>query len=242
MRQPRSWGTMVRTVTVIGLAILTACASPPTRFYTLGTEAGPTMTGSTAGPSFRIDVRPVKVPAAVARSQLVVQVNAAQVEVREDDRWASSLPDEIRYALIAGLSHQAGAAGAKTVARNGDVPVYQVAVDVQRFESWPGSHTLIDVVWDVRTLADGETLTCHSVVSEPVSDGNQAVVDGHRRAIRIVAAQIAKVVRALAASATDSPLRPAGASGKARNRMLSCPQATDGVETVTDRAVARPEE
>ncbi|MEI6002103.1 membrane integrity-associated transporter subunit PqiC [Paraburkholderia bengalensis] len=243
MKQTRSWRTMVRTVTVIGLAILTACASPPTRFYTLGTEAGPTMTGSTAGPSFRIDVRPVKVPAAVARSQLVVQVNAAQVEVREDDRWASSLPDEIRYALIAGLSHQAGAAGAKTVARNGDdVPVYQVAVEVQRFESWPGSHTLIDVVWDVRTLADGETLTCHSVVSEPVSDGYQAVVDGHRRAIRVVAAQIAKVVRALAASGTGSPLTPAGASGRAGSRVLSCPHATDGVETVTDRTVARPEE
>ena len=172
----------------------------------------------------------------------MVQVNAAQVEVREDDRWASSLPDEIRYALIAGLSHQAGAADAKTVARNGDVPVYQVAVDVQRFESWPGSHTLIDVVWDVRTLADGETLTCHSVVSEPVPDGYQAVVDGHRRAISVVAAQIAKVVRALAASGTDSPLRPAGASGKAGKRMLSCPHATDGVETVTDRAVVRPEE
>ncbi|MBP0588304.1 membrane integrity-associated transporter subunit PqiC [Paraburkholderia sp. LEh10] len=241
MRQSCSWRTVVRTATVIGLSILTACASPPTRFYTLSTEAGPTIAGNTASPSFRIDVRPVKVPAAVARSQLVVQVNAAQVQVLEDDRWASSLPDEIRYALVAGVSQKAGAPGAKTVAR-GDVPVYQVAVDVQRFESWPGSHALIDVVWDVRTLTDDETLTCHSVVSEPVSDGYQAVVGGHRRAISVVAAQIAKVIRAFAASATDSPFRPTGASGKARNRMLSCPHMTDAVETAADRAVARIEE
>ncbi|MHB9842304.1 PqiC family protein [Paraburkholderia terrae] len=229
-------------MTVIGLAVLTACASPPTRFYTLGTDAQPTITGSTASRSYRIDVRPVKVPAAVARSQLVVQTNATQVQVLEDDRWASSLPDEIRYALIAGVSQQAGAPGAKTVARGEDVPAYQVAVDVQRFESWPGSHVLIDVVWNVRASADVETLTCHSVVSEPVSDGYQAIAGGHRRAIGVVATQIARVVRAFAASATDSALKPTGASGKAGKRTMSCPHATDAAQTAADRAVPHLEE
>ena len=243
LRQFRSWRTVVWTVTVMGLAVLTACASPPTRFYTLGTDALPTITGSTASPSYRIDVRPVKVPAAVARSELVVQTNAAQVQVLEDDRWASSLPDEIRYALIAGVSQQAGAPpGAKTVARGEDVPVYQVSVDVQRFESWPGSHVLIDVVWNVRTSSDVETLTCHSVVSEPVSDGYQAIVGGHRRAISVVAAQIAKVVRAFAATAPDSPSSPTRASGKAGKRTLSCPRVTEGAQTAADRAVPRLEE
>lgn len=242
VRQSCSWRTIVRTMTVIGVAIVTACASAPTRFYTLGTEAQPRITGNSASPSFRIDVRPVKVPAAVARSELVVQVNAAQVQVLEDDRWASSLPDEIRYALIAGVSQQAGAPGARTVARGEDVPAYQVAVDIQRFESWPGSHVLIDVVWNVRTSADVETLTCHSVVREPVPDGYQAIVGGHRRAISIVAAQIAKVVRAFSASATDSPLRPTGASGKVGKRTVSCPHAADGARTAADSAVARIDE
>ena len=241
LMQSRSLRTMVRTVSTFGLAILTACASPPTRFYTLGIDSQPTITGSTASPSFRIDVRPVKVPAAVARSQLVVQINAAQVQVLEDDRWASSLPDEIRYALIAGVSQQAGAPGAKTLVRGEDVPVYEVAVDIQRFESWPGSHVLVDAVWNVSRSTGVETLTCHSVVSEPVSDGYQAIVGGHRRAISVVGAQIAKVVRAFPASATDSPLRP-GASGKAGNRALSCPHATEGAQTAADRAVARLEE
>ncbi|MFP3553384.1 PqiC family protein [Paraburkholderia sp. SIMBA_049] len=242
LRQSRSWRAVVRTVTVMGLAILTACASAPTRFYTLGTDALPTITGNTASPSFRIDMRPVKVPAAVARSQLVVQTSATQVQVLEDDRWASSLPDEIRDALIAGVSQQAGAPGAKSVARGEDVPVYQVAVDVQRFESWPGSHVLIDVAWNVRTSADVETLTCHSVVSEPVSDGYQAIAGGHRRAISVVAAQIARVVRAFAASATDSALSRTGALSKAGKRTMSCPHATDSAQTSADRAVPRLEE
>jgi uncharacterized protein len=239
VRQSCSWRTMVRTVTAIGLGVLTACGSPPTRFYTLGIDAQPTITGSTANPSLRIDVRPVKVPATVARSQLVLQVNAAQVKVLEDDRWASSLPDEIRYALIAGVSEQAGAHGAKALARGEELPVYQVAVDVHRFESWPGSHVLIDVVWNVRGPAGVETLTCYSVVNEPVSDGYQAIVDGHRHAIGTIAAQIATVVRAFAASETDSPSRPTGASGEAGKRTLSCPHLTDGAQTAADGAIAR---
>ncbi|WP_371880001.1 membrane integrity-associated transporter subunit PqiC [Caballeronia sp. S22] len=241
LRQPCSWRMIIRTVTVIGLAIVTACASAPTRFYTLGTDAQPRITSSTASPSFRIEVRPVKVPTAVARSQLVVQINAAQVQVLEDDRWASSLPDEIRDALIARVNQQAGAPGAGTVAHGEDVPVYQIAVDVQRFESWPGSHVLIDVVWTVRTSADVETLTCHSAVREPVSDGYQALVGGHRRAIGVVAAQIAKVVRASAASATDSPLRFTGAAGKAA-KGISCPHAADGAQAAADSAIAPLEE
>jgi uncharacterized lipoprotein YmbA len=231
LRQTRSWRMMVRTVSVTSLAILTACAAPPTRFYTLGTDTQPTTAGSTASPSFRIDVRPVKVPAAVARSQLVVQINAAQVQVLEDDRWASSLPDEIRHALVAGVSRQAGAPRPGAIARGGDVPAYQVAVEVQRFESWPGSHVLIDAVWKMRTVPGPEALTCHSVVSEPVSDGYPAIVDGHRRAIGTIAAQIATLVRAFAASETDSPLGPTAVSGKAGKRAVSCPHATDGAQT-----------
>ena len=240
--QPCSWRTIVRTLSVIGLGILTACASPPTRFYTLGIDAQPTTTGSTANPSLRIDVRPVKVPAAVARSQLVLQVNAAQVKVLEDDRWASSLPDEIRSALSAGVSQQAGAPGTKALARGEELPAYQVAVDVHRFESWPGSHVLIDVVWGVSRTTDVQTLTCHSVVSESVSDGYQAIVDGHRRAIGTIAAQIAMVVRAFAASETNSPLRSAGAPGKAGKTTMSCPHSTDGAQTTAASAIPRYEE
>lgn len=242
MRHLCSWRTMVRTVSVIGLSILTACASPSTHFYTLGAVGGPTIMDSTASPSFRLDMRPVKVPPAVARSQLVVQTNATQVQVLEYERWASSLPDEIRYGLITALSQKAGGLGAKTVNHGGDVPVYRVAVDVQRFESWAGSHALIDLVWEVRTMTDDEALTCHSVVSEPVSDGYEALVGGHRRAISVVAAQVAEAMRAFAARGTESPLRPTGPSGKAGKKLLSCPHATDGVETAADRAVPRLEE
>jgi uncharacterized lipoprotein YmbA len=217
---------MVRMVSGIGLAVLTACASAPARFYTLGTDSESTMVTRTASPAFLIDMRPVRVPAAVARSQLVVQVNAAQVQVLEDDRWASPLPDEIRTALLAALIQHAGELDAREAA----LPVYQVSVEVQRFESWPGSHALVDAVWSVRTSGNPETLTCHSVVSQPVPAGYDALVDGQRQAIRKIAAQIAEGVREFSATSTVRPIRLASTPGTTRKATLSCPSLAGGSE------------
>ena len=55
-------------------------------------------------------------------------------------------------------------------------------MNVQRFESWPGSQALIDAVWSVRAVRSTAVMTCRSVVSEPVGGGYDALVEGHRRA------------------------------------------------------------
>jgi hypothetical protein len=235
----RSWRTMVRTVTGIGLVVLTACASPPTRFYTLDTASGSTVANRTTSPAFLIDIRSVKVPAALARSQFVVQVNATQVKVLEDDRWASPLADEIRHALLADVTRQAGAPAGHEASHAENVPVYQVYVDVQRFESWPGSHVLIDVVWNVRALNGPQTLTCHSTVSQPVSAGYEAIVDGHRHAIRRVAAQIAEGVRVFSVTSAVHPVRLAVTPDGTRKATLSCPVLAGGSDTGTDLPVLR---
>ncbi|CAB3791275.1 hypothetical protein LMG28614_03272 [Paraburkholderia ultramafica] len=235
--ESRSWRTIVRTVTGIGLVVLTACASQPTRFYTLGTNSEATIANRTTSPAFLIDMRTVRVPAAVAKSQLVVQVNAAQVKILEDDRWASPLADEIRNALLADVTRQAGAPGGHAMGEAGDVPVYQVSVDVQRFESWPGSHALIDAVWSVRALNGPETLTCHSIVSRPVSAGYYAIVDGHRRAIEGIAAQIAEGLRGFTGTSTVRPTRLAGTTGRKRKATLSCPALVSGSERGIDAPV-----
>lgn len=228
-----------RAVAVAGLVFLTACAAPSERFYSLASDAPAMPASNSATPAWRVDVRPVKVPAAVSRSQLVVQIDAAEVKVLEDDRWASPLADEIRAVLVADLSGQAGTAGRDASVKGPDVPVYQITAEVQRFESWPRSHVLIDAVWTVRTPDGTGARTCHSVRSEPVSGGYQAIVDGHRRAIAIIAAQIAQVVRALAADAADSPSRSAGGARRSTPREFSCAGVADSMEAgLADRQAA----
>ncbi|WP_027799444.1 PqiC family protein [Paraburkholderia dilworthii] len=198
---------------VLGLA---ACASPSSRFYTLGDVSG----GGSAAPSVRtaaapawlIEVAPIDVPPQVAKTQLVVQTGPTQVQVLEQERWASLPGDELRRALSTSLTQQLNTIDVYGTAYSDATPVYRVSVNVQRFESWPGSHALIDAVWSVRAVRSTAVMTCRSVVSEQVGSGYDSLVDGHRKALQRVAVQVAGALRAMAASSAGAGAG-AGAGG-----------------------------
>jgi uncharacterized lipoprotein YmbA len=208
-------------VAILGLA---ACSSPPSRFYTLGSgDAAATSTRTAANPALLIEVPPVDVPSQVARNQLVVQTGAAQVDVLEQERWASPPADEIRRALSGDLTQRLDTIDVFGSPYPEGVPVYRVSVNVQRFESWPASRVLIEAVWSVRAVRTRAVLTCRSSVVEPVGAGYDALVAGHRRAIDRMSAEIAAAVRGLAAA--PQPARSAAAS-LAPASAAACPPAS----------------
>ncbi|KWF24617.1 membrane integrity-associated transporter subunit PqiC [Burkholderia pseudomultivorans] len=201
---------------------LAACSSPPARFYTLSpADATAPVRTAPANPAFLIEVPSVGVPEQVAKNQLVVQKNAAQVDVLEQERWASPPADEIRRALSDDLAAQLGTIDVANSAYPPGVPVYRISVNVQRFESWPGKRAAIDAVWSVRSLATQAVMTCRTSVAEPVADGYDALVAGHRRALDVVAAQAAAGVRALAAR-RGAAAAPAGKAA-ATPPVVPCP-------------------
>jgi uncharacterized lipoprotein YmbA len=198
------------------LAALAACSSPPSHFYTLSAgDQSPDAVRTVSNPAFLIEVPPVDVPPQVAKSQLVVQTGPTQVQVLEQERWASLPGDEIRRALSSSLTQQLGTIDVYGSPYPDRVPVYRVSVNVQRFESWPGSRALIDAVWSVRAVRTQAVLTCRSVVSEPVSGGYDAIADGHRRAVQQVSTEIATAMRNLAAA-------------PARGAAVTCPAPATG--------------
>jgi uncharacterized protein len=217
-------------------AALAACSSPPSRFYTLSPTddtARTTPAPNAGNPRWLIELAPVDVPPQVAKAQLVVQTDANQVRVLEQERWASMPGDEIRRALSGDLTQQLGTIDVYGSPHPEGVPVYRVSVNVQRFESWPGSHALVDAVWSVRALNTQTVMTCRSVLSEPVGDGYDALVVGHRRAVEALSESIASGVRALAAapvvSASTNGAKGAGAKSAARAKpvaSIACPQMT----------------
>ena len=237
-RLPRPPRGLVRGVAHAGVLAaamaIAACASPSSRFYTLGGDdaaanaaagAAPAVARAASAPAWLIEVAPVNVPPQVSRNQLVVQSGPGQVQLLEQDRWASLPGDEIRRALSTNLTQQLGTIDAFGTARADGVAVYRIAMNVQRFESWPGSHALIDAVWSVRAVRSNAVMTCRSVVSEPVGSGYDALVDGHRRALAEISTQIAAGVRAMAATAGSSRAA-AAASGKSAAAVApACPSA-----------------
>lgn len=189
--------------TLIIAAALAGCSSPASRFYTLSPtdDTARTAAAPSAGNAqWLIELAPVDVPPQVAKAQFVVQTDANQVRVLEQERWSSMPGDEIRRALSGDLTQQLGTIDVYGSPHPEGVPVYRVSVNVQRFESWPGSHALIDAVWSVRALDTQTVLTCRSVLNEKVGDGYDALVIGHRQAVEALSQSIASGVRALAAA------------------------------------------
>jgi uncharacterized lipoprotein YmbA len=206
----------MRTLSAALLAALAACASPPSHFYTLSAgDASADAVRTASNPALLIEVPPVDVPPQVAKNQFVVQTGPTQVQVLEQERWASLPGDEIRRALSASLTQQLGTIDVYGSPYPDRVPVYRVSVNVQRFESWPGSRARIDAVWSVRAVRTQAVLTCRSSVSEPVSGGYDALAEGHRRAVQQISTEIAAAVRSLAAT----PVRGAA---------VTCPASTTG--------------
>ncbi|KVL30241.1 PqiC family protein [Burkholderia sp. MSMB1835] len=208
---------------VFAALALAACSSPPARFYTLSpADAAAPLRTAPANPAFLIEVPSVGVPEQVARNQLVVQKNAAQVDVLEQERWASPPADEIRRALSDDLAARLGTIDVANSAYPAGVPVYRISVNVQRFESWPGKRAAIDAVWSVRSLATQAVMTCRTSVAEPVADGYDALVAGHRRALDALATQAADGVRAMAAR-RGAPAAPAAGGKTTAAPVVPCP-------------------
>jgi uncharacterized lipoprotein YmbA len=193
--------SLAASAALIGAALVSGCASTPSsRFYTLGagSQAGKPSATAASTPAFLIEVPTVSVPTQVARNQLVVQDDATRVSVLEQERWASPPADELRRALSGDLAARLDTFDVFGSPHPENVPVYRIAVNVRRFESWPGSRAVLDTVWSVRSLRTQVVVTCNTVQTEDVGPGYDALVAGHRRAVGQLADAIATTVRELA--------------------------------------------
>jgi uncharacterized lipoprotein YmbA len=195
---------MIRRVTQVSATLavallLAACASAPLHYYTLVAPADAGVPPPAAG-SLPFELLPVGIPAQVDQPQLVVREGAEGMAVLGSERWIAPLGDEVRSALAADLARELHSRDASGMPA-GSQPLLRIKLDLRRFDSQPGGQALIEGAWSVRLLhgAQAATLSCTSLVSEPVGPGYPALVQGHQRAIARIAAQIAATGRALGA-------------------------------------------
>jgi uncharacterized lipoprotein YmbA len=192
-------------------AMLAACSSAPTHFYTLQHSEIARADAAVTVSRFLIDVQPVAVPAQVDQQELLVRQSEQRVAVLDNERWAAPLAAELREALAAELAGALGTHDVHGLAHPPATPVYRIQVDIRRFDSWPGRHALIEADWNIRGDADRTLASCTSNASENVEPGYDALVLGHQRAIARIAADVAAVLRALVAGSVSA-----------------CPRATSG--------------
>jgi len=205
---------MQRSFTLISLAtsataavLLSACASAPTRFYTLADAAAPSASAATVasiptGQTF-IEVAPVSVPERLARPQIVVRTDATRVDILEQDRWSAPFNNELRDALASGVANRLGAVDVTRGGRPANQPVYRIVVELRQLDAVKGGKVDAAFGWTITRSDNSSSAVCRLTVVEPASGlGVDGVVQGMQRAVGNAADAIAADVTALRAGKT----------------------------------------
>src|SRR5215475_3729647 len=165
---------------IVVCALVSGCASPASRFYTLSAAANaPAATTS----NLSVVVGPVSVPPVVDRPQIVVTTGPNQVRLEEFNRWASPLQSNISRVVAENLVAMLGTPRIVLFSQTLGADVdYRVGIEVQRFESMPGEASTLDAVWTVSSTKDGKSQTGRTTVREVASDkGYDSLASAHSR-------------------------------------------------------------
>jgi len=179
-------------------ALSTRCGStPPANYYTLEPTAAP---DGTPAASFGVAIDPVSVPAAVDRPQFVVLLAPNQVALSEFERWASPLQDEVARVVAADLCALLGTPRVSAASLPQSDAAYQVAIDIQRFDSILGEAAILEAFWSVRTVATSQIRSGRTVVREAAQGpGFGPLAGAHSRALAQLSRDVAAAIRAAAA-------------------------------------------
>ena len=200
-RAPRSAALALAAVAIVGCG-----TAPVTHFHSLMPADIGARTGAAAASGIAVVLEPIRIPAQVDQPQWLVQLNDGSVALLEQERWASSLHDELRQALLEELIVGQGLVEARTQAAGAAAP-WRIALDVRRFDSVPGREARSEGSW---TITGGETRAatsrCEWLIREPAAGSFAALADAHRRGVaRLGAALGAALARARHGEAPACP-------------------------------------
>ncbi|TWB59709.1 PqiC family protein [Nitrospirillum viridazoti] len=176
-----------------GLVLLAGCGgSTPIRYHALAPQ--PADAPATGSARVLVEVLPVTVPERLNRTQLVLTDAGGRLDVRDDDRWAAPVADEMRLALANALWQRLRATDiyqAPVVPAPNGPPQYRLALRIERFDATPGGTAVVDGSWTMRRLPQGAASTCRAGFSLPVA---AATPDAAAAALSNGAAQLAAAV------------------------------------------------
>lgn len=182
--------------------LLAGCAADkPSHYYTLMATPAPGQPAAVrpaAAPDYAISVQAVELPDQVDRPQIVLTDPAStQVMPLGDSLWAAPLSTQLRNVLSYDLSSQLGALDVSATGMPDSLPVWQVFMQVQRFESLYNQRVLIDATWRLTPINQGKkpSMICRGIAQAPVQQGMSALVAGHQQSMHALAVVIAQQIK-----------------------------------------------
>jgi uncharacterized lipoprotein YmbA len=147
---------MKRRHAILGLgALLTGCASPPTHYYRLIPEPGPTV----HGPSGTIAVRPVSIPSYLDQTNILLPSGTYEIGQAPNDLWAGDVGQMLQSVMVQALTMRLP--GATILPSGGAIDAQAAAIleiNVLRFDPDPSGAILLDAQFGVRSGAEAKIL------------------------------------------------------------------------------------
>lgn len=132
-------------------ALLSACASPPTNFYTLEAQSrAPAVPNTTGVTKQLIGIGPLSMPALLDRRGFVTRSENNSVQIAEFDLWAAPLQNNV----LAVISKNIATLQPNTIVRAYPWSVYgsvdfRVIIDITRFDTQPGKSANLEASWAI---------------------------------------------------------------------------------------------
>ncbi len=172
--------------------LLAACASAPSRYFSVGAPpASAADTSPAAAPRCLVNLDSASVPAIVNRPQLVVSTAPGQVSIREQARWAAPLREAIPDALRDAVERETH--GAIHVRRGGRLSEgLRVEVEVERFELGDKSVSASFEVYTSDATKLRDTRSIHAEVAPAAgADRDAAIAAAAQQAVDEAGRQLA---------------------------------------------------
>jgi uncharacterized lipoprotein YmbA len=156
-------------------ALLSACASTPTNFYTLEAQSrSPAVNTSTGVTKQLIGIGPLSMPALLDRRGFVTRTENNSVQIAEFDQWAAPLQNNV----LAVLSKNVATLLPNAIVRAYPWSVYgsvdyRVIIDITRFDTQPGKSANLEASWAIMEeknhmiISNGQTR-----LQQPLSDAS----------------------------------------------------------------------
>ena len=176
------------------VSVSVGCTSAPVRYYTLTPPPAKALPASQA--TLVIDVRVVRIPPQLNRSELMVRTGPTEVTILENERWASPVNNEIEDAVRLELQDRLGR-------MTGWRPAFAkltLDIDVQHLDAELGRYALLAASWSAAFSATGQrstgarAITCTFRSDEKVHAGYAGMVEGYQREIAALADAIAAML------------------------------------------------
>jgi uncharacterized protein len=137
----------------------------PSRFFTLSAlpqpEANPTNQPA-ASPGISLGVGPITLPGYLDRQEIVIRAAPNQLTLSENDRWAEPLEDNFARVLTQNIAFLLRAERINAYPWPIDrKPLYQVEIEVLRFETDANHQAQLSTRWAVRKTSRKDAVRYH---------------------------------------------------------------------------------